>query len=1523
MESVLRNNGFAVKRSYTSVPGLKVLRQLNPPASGNARQGLQRRLEALRATGLFSYVEPDWQVRILQTPTDTSFVNGDIWGLHNTGQNGGVAGMDVNAVNAWTISTGSPSTIVAVIDTGVRYTHQDLSGNMWTNPGEIPGNGIDDDGNGYIDDVHGINAISGAGDPMDDNNHGTHVAGTIAATAFDSGRHVGVAYNAGIMALKFLDSTGNGTVSGALACIDYAITNGADVMNNSWGGSGFSQALKDAIESANTAGILFIAAAGNSGTDNDLGPIYPASYDVENVIAVAAIDRTGTLAYFSNYGSTRVDLAAPGVAILSTTASSDTSYSYFDGTSMATPHVAGIAALVASQFPSAGIPEQRARLLQSAAPLASLDGLVATGGMVNGGTALTIAADGDMELRAYTANGVLVADEDNTIFIQVNDFLPLTGATVTAYIDGGAFTAFLDDGVAPDAVAGDAIYTANIYVPAGPSSTNLNISVTAPGKNPAAAIESFSIIVPPPNDNFVDRILLLNTETSTTGYNSQATLEVGEPLNPPGSGGHSVWWEWVPDTSGNFSISTSGSSFDTTLAVYSGTSLSDLVLLDADDDALGLQSGVRFDAIAGESYFIQVNGYAYWTGNIQLNYGNFYIGPLNDDFDDRFVLASGTTQTTGTNISATIEPGEPNIYFSEGWETVWWEWIAPSSSPATITTFGSNFDTVLSVYQGSQVDSLSLVTWNDDSGGSQSSVTFTPTPGQSYMIQVYGLYYADPTMGSIVLNYPDPAPPTVPNDFFAQRILLAPGSTQTSGTNSGATLETGEPVQPATAGSASVWWEWISPVSGSVAINTTGSTFDTTLAAYTGNEVDQLVLVAENDDASGSQSEISFIATPGASYKIQVNGSGASTGDIKLNYPEAAHPNPPNDDFSNRISLPLGTTSTAGTNQGATQEAGEPVNPAGAGPQTVWWEWVAASDAEATITTTGSNFDTTLAVYSGTGLDSLVLLASNNDSGGQQSSVTFTPVLGQPYQVQVSGSGSATGSVSLNYPLPGIRRPPNDNFADRITLAAGTIHTEGNNDNATSETGEPVNPIGASSESVWWEWTAAVSGPATIDTVSSTFDTAMAVYTGTELGSLTLVGANDDYVSYFAGVTFDAVAGQTYVIQVTGLTDGVDLSTGNIQLNYPMPYPVSVTPGRIRLDGTSGGMASGSITLVNGGVGLVTFSLDSPDGWVSASPVAGILFPGVETVVDLDFNPLPEISGAVYTTVDITLDDPTLPSVQVPIEIIDSSLTIEIPDPNLRTAVEQHLGRFPNEPIADIEMAILITLDARGRNISNLAGLEYAIYLRDLFLADNQVSDLYPLAGLSNLFILDLNNNNLSDISTLLNCPILLDVDVRLNYLDINAGSDDRLVIDTLVGQLATVLYDPQKEGLLTMTEWAVLYGIHPSNRKADDVNGPLAIPNVLAFSMGLDPFTATGEDMPVLWRDPESGLYSFTYYRNLKAIGVQTSHLKSYNLSGWETATPVRVNVLWDDGNGHQLVEAVFEDPAGRMFLMLEALSY
>jgi len=293
------------------MPGLTVFEDAAAPAGHRLtvaatdvdgyRQALIERIAAMRASGLFEYVEPDYLLSTRLTPTDPAFIDGTLWGLRNLGQAGGRAGADIDAVRAWDITTGSSSVIVAVIDTGVRYTHQDLASQMWINPGEIPGDGIDDDNNGYVDDVYGINAINDDGDPMDDNDHGSHVAGTIGAAANGGGPHVGVAWTVQIMACKFLSAQGFGSTSDAIQCIDYAVNMGAKILNNSWGGGGFSSALLDAINRALQAEVLFVAAAGNDGTDNDQGPHYPSNYPLENIISVAALDRSDNLASFSNF----------------------------------------------------------------------------------------------------------------------------------------------------------------------------------------------------------------------------------------------------------------------------------------------------------------------------------------------------------------------------------------------------------------------------------------------------------------------------------------------------------------------------------------------------------------------------------------------------------------------------------------------------------------------------------------------------------------------------------------------------------------------------------------------------------------------------------------------------------------------------------------------------------------------------------------------------------------------------------------------------------------------------------------------------------------------------------------------------------------------------------------------------------------------------------------------------------------------------------------------------------------------
>ena len=291
------------------------------------------------------------------------------------------ASSGINASAAWQHTTGSSSVVVAVIDTGVDYRHPDIAANMWVNNQEIPGNGRDDDNNGYVDDVYGINAIDSSGNPLDDNGHGTHVAGTIGAVGNNGIGVVGVNWQVKIMALKFLSASGSGSLFGAIKALQYATKmkqRGVNVRmsNNSWGGSSYSQPLEAAVTEAAEAGLLFVAAAGNNGSDNDLSSSYPANFEGTHVISVAALDQQGNLASFSNYGERSVDIAAPGVGILSL--APDNKYRSLSGTSMATPHVTGALALLLAKDPNLTNAQLVNRLYETGRQRSSLSGVIRT-----------------------------------------------------------------------------------------------------------------------------------------------------------------------------------------------------------------------------------------------------------------------------------------------------------------------------------------------------------------------------------------------------------------------------------------------------------------------------------------------------------------------------------------------------------------------------------------------------------------------------------------------------------------------------------------------------------------------------------------------------------------------------------------------------------------------------------------------------------------------------------------------------------------------------------------------------------------------------------------------------------------------------------------------------------------------------------------------------------------------------------------------------------------------------------------
>ncbi|HYH94509.1 S8 family serine peptidase [Hyalangium sp.] len=484
--------GARVLHTYRSQPELQLV--------SVDESAMQEAITAYQKDPNVEYVEPNFVYSINgTTPNDARF--GELWGLDNTGQANGVADADINAPEAWDLTTGSNTAgVITVIDTGVDYNHPDLTANMWTNPGEIAGNNLDDDGNGYVDDIHGINAITNSGNPLDDHDHGSHVSGTIAGRADNGIGVAGVNWTAQIMGCKFLDAAGSGTTANAIKCLDYVHvlkTRTSHPVNiiatsNSWGGGAFSQALMDGIVQHRNDGILFVAAAGNDSANNDTTTHYPSSYFLSNVIGVAAHDRSNSLASFSSYGRRNVHLSAPGVAVLSTVAGGG--YAAFDGTSMATPHVSGVVGLLHAQNPGRDWRQLKNLVLAGGKTAAHATGKTLTGKRLR-------AADSDGQ-GALTCNNQTFAtrvrpvadtvtaniyDQVQLIAYNVNCDSPVGSATVTVAPSGESFN-LTDSGQYGDEVPGDGMYTGffeptvpGTYTLTFPGGDTLTVNVALPG----------------------------------------------------------------------------------------------------------------------------------------------------------------------------------------------------------------------------------------------------------------------------------------------------------------------------------------------------------------------------------------------------------------------------------------------------------------------------------------------------------------------------------------------------------------------------------------------------------------------------------------------------------------------------------------------------------------------------------------------------------------------------------------------------------------------------------------------------------------------------------------------------------------------------------------------------------------------------------------------------------------------------------------------------------------------------------
>lgn len=853
--------GSKIERRFNLVPGLVVLEDsvqrapasLIRPDEAAWRQRLVNRIQALKASGLFEYVEPDYLVRPLLVPNDAAFRDGRLWGLQNLGQDGGLPGADISAPAAWDLTTGSTNVIVAVIDTGIRYSHRDLTNQMWKNPLEIPGNNLDDDNNGYVDDVFGIDATTDAGDPMDTDDHGTHVAGTIGAAANDGNPHVGVAWKVRLMACKFIGDVGFGSTSDAIECIDYAVAHGAKILNNSWGGGGFSQALFDSIRRARDAGVLFVAAAGNDGTDNDQFPHYPSNYQLDNILSVAALDRTDRLAYFSNFGLETVHLGAPGVEIFSSVSANDRAYDFFDGTSMAAPHVSGVAALVWSLYPEADMDEVRDRLLAGVVPITALNRRTITGGRLNAYNALTVSGEGILQISVDPPSGAtLLNGSQQPIVVRVRDRFGVRNATVTGRTSTGGELGFANNGVPPDEVAGDSRYTALLDVPVSGTSISLTLVVEAPGKVGVTNRLDYSLAPRPSNDPFASPLKVPAGGATYLSNNRFATLEPGEPAhggNPNAAG--SLWWSWTAPVSTNVLVDATGTTFDSVLAVYTGNVLTNLQPVPALTNVSGRRAYLVFNAQATRTYTIAIAGArSNALGSLRLR-----------------IAPGGTLQTEPPTVAIANPVSGARVQ------------VPLVTLAGTAADGGPNAAGVVEV----------LVSLNDGiatpaNGTTNWTRNVLLRPGRNTVkvraVNAAGLMSET---RSIDLHYIATRPA---NDDFADAQVLTGTSGQTSGTNNLATVQPGEPQHAGNPGGRSLWWKWQAPEDGTLLLSTEGSSLDTLLAVYTGDLVSALTPVAQNDDAfEGSGfSKVQHAVRAQTWYAIAVDGYNGATGVVQLAY---------------------------------------------------------------------------------------------------------------------------------------------------------------------------------------------------------------------------------------------------------------------------------------------------------------------------------------------------------------------------------------------------------------------------------------------------------------------------------------------------------------------------------------------------------------------------------------------------------------------------------------------------------------
>ena len=628
-------------------------------------------IERLRATGHYEYVEPDYLVRTRATPNDPKFLGNEQWALRNIGQENGTAGADIRAESGWEVRTSAAEIVVAVIDSGMRRTHEDLVGNLWLNPGEsgaLASNGRDDDGNGYIDDANGIDATvarnsAASGNPIDRIGHGTSVASIIGASGNNGVGITGVAWNVKLMALRFIGAEGYGLVSDEIECVDYAIAKKAHIINASYGGSFFSQSSYDAYKRARDAGIIVVCAASNESENIDLTPAYPSNFLLENIISVTNTTRHDVLYPAAGFGTGLVELGAPGSALLAASIIGDREYRTATGTSFAAPMVAGTLALLKAQFPGDTYRETINRLLRSVDPKPALLGKTATGGRLNLANALRTTNarpfNDDFAQRASyvgengiarasvhgssreasepvhagaTGNGSLwwtwTAPRSGSLTLTTTDSV---GDTLLAVYTGSALNALTEVAANDDESSSVKTSKVTFNVVAG---TTYQIAIDSKGPATGLVLLRFGLLAS--NNDFASAQLVSGRSWAVKAENRSATREGNEPRIRNNTGGRSVWYRWVAPATRRYHIASYSDDFDTMLGIYTGSSLGALsevaaVLTAGDSTNTITDAGTTLFATAGTTYYFVVDCEVPASGTVSS--GEFRLSCVDSEWE--------------------------------------------------------------------------------------------------------------------------------------------------------------------------------------------------------------------------------------------------------------------------------------------------------------------------------------------------------------------------------------------------------------------------------------------------------------------------------------------------------------------------------------------------------------------------------------------------------------------------------------------------------------------------------------------------------------------------------------------------------------------------------------------------------------------------------------------------------------------------------------------------------------------------